>query len=111
MPGVPGVRRSLAGEWWAYVIAAKRYALFNRVGSGIVRWSALAEDYDRIRDHIEATIPGFADYNTRLRKPRGFHQTAFDWCERRQFSALRQRHPSYSARSPARRQHPNTARA
>ncbi|ANH07168.1 FdhF/YdeP family oxidoreductase [Shinella sp. HZN7] len=42
------------------------------VGSGIVRWSALAEDYDRIRDHIEATIPGFADYNTRLRKPRGF---------------------------------------
>ena len=42
------------------------------VGSGIVRWSALAEDYDRIRDHIEATIPGFTDYNTRLRKPRGF---------------------------------------
>ncbi|GLR54370.1 FdhF/YdeP family oxidoreductase [Shinella yambaruensis] len=42
------------------------------VGSGIVSWSALAEDYDRIRDHIEATIPGFADYNTRLRKPRGF---------------------------------------
>ncbi|CAK7259545.1 MULTISPECIES: FdhF/YdeP family oxidoreductase [unclassified Shinella] len=42
------------------------------VGSGIVSWNALAEDYDRIRDHIEATIPGFADYNTRLRKPRGF---------------------------------------
>lgn len=42
------------------------------VGSGIVRWSALAEDYDRIRDDIEATIPGFTDYNTRLRKPRGF---------------------------------------
>ena len=42
------------------------------VGSGVVRWSTLADDYDRIRDHIAATIPGFADYNTRLRKPRGF---------------------------------------
>jgi molybdopterin-dependent oxidoreductase alpha subunit len=43
------------------------------VGTGIVDWPALADDYDRIRDHIEATIPGFEDYNTRLRKPRGFH--------------------------------------
>ena len=43
------------------------------VGSGVVDWPALADDYDRIRDHIEATIPGFEAYNARLRKPRGFH--------------------------------------
>jgi molybdopterin-dependent oxidoreductase alpha subunit len=43
------------------------------VGSNIVSWASLADDYERIRSHIEATIPGFADYNTRLRKPRGFH--------------------------------------
>ncbi len=43
------------------------------VGNGVIDWLALADDYDRIRDHIEATIPGFEDYNTRLRKPRGFH--------------------------------------
>lgn len=43
------------------------------VGNGTVDWAALADDYDRIRDHIEATIPGFEDFNTRLRKPRGFH--------------------------------------
>ncbi|PDS73895.1 FdhF/YdeP family oxidoreductase [Rhizobium phaseoli] len=43
------------------------------VGSAVVDWAELAEDYDRIRDHIEATIPGFEDYNKRLRKPRGFH--------------------------------------
>ena len=43
------------------------------VGEGVVDWTALAEDYDRIRDHIEATIPGFEDFNKRLRKPRGFH--------------------------------------
>ncbi|WP_313527898.1 FdhF/YdeP family oxidoreductase [Shinella sp.] len=43
------------------------------VGNGTVDWAALADDYDRIRDHIEATIPGFGDFNKRLRKPRGFH--------------------------------------
>jgi molybdopterin-dependent oxidoreductase alpha subunit len=42
------------------------------VGEGTVDWTALAEDYDRIRDAIEATIPGFEDFNKRLRKPRGF---------------------------------------
>ena len=43
------------------------------VGSAVVGWAELAGDYDLIRDHIEATIPGFEDYNARLRKPRGFH--------------------------------------
>jgi molybdopterin-dependent oxidoreductase alpha subunit len=43
------------------------------VGCDKVDWMALAEDYDLIRDHIAATIPGFQDYNRRLRKPRGFH--------------------------------------
>jgi len=43
------------------------------VGTGLVDWAALADDYDLIREHIEATIPGFEDYNRRLRKPRGFH--------------------------------------
>lgn len=43
------------------------------VGSAVVDWAELADDHDRIRDHIEATIPGFENYNARLRKPRGFH--------------------------------------
>ncbi len=43
------------------------------VGSAVVDWAELADDYDLIRDHIEATIPGFENYNQRLRKPRGFH--------------------------------------
>ena len=29
-------------------------------------------DYDRIRDLIEQTIPGFEDYNARIRVPGGF---------------------------------------
>ncbi|HUF17340.1 MAG TPA: FdhF/YdeP family oxidoreductase [Thermoanaerobaculia bacterium] len=32
-----------------------------------VDWLALASDYDRIRDHIEAVIPGFERYNERIR--------------------------------------------
>jgi anaerobic selenocysteine-containing dehydrogenase len=30
-------------------------------------------DYDRIRDHIARVVPGFDDYNSRVRRPGGFH--------------------------------------
>ncbi|MEL6063660.1 MULTISPECIES: FdhF/YdeP family oxidoreductase [unclassified Methylobacterium] len=43
------------------------------VGSSKIDWAGFAADYDRIRDAIAATIPGFEDYNTRVRKPRGFY--------------------------------------
>ncbi|HEX8707600.1 MAG TPA: FdhF/YdeP family oxidoreductase [Pyrinomonadaceae bacterium] len=36
-------------------------------------WTALAVDYDRIRDLIERVIPGFEDYNRRVRVPGGFY--------------------------------------
>ncbi|WP_342106004.1 FdhF/YdeP family oxidoreductase [Methylobacterium sp. SI9] len=42
------------------------------VGSAAIDWAGFAADYDRIRAAIAATIPGFSDYNTRVRKPRGF---------------------------------------
>jgi len=37
-----------------------------------VDWMALVADYDRIRDLIEQTIPGFERYNARIRVPGGF---------------------------------------
>jgi molybdopterin-dependent oxidoreductase alpha subunit len=37
-----------------------------------VEWERLVEDYDRIRDLIERVIPGFEDYNGRVRLPGGF---------------------------------------
>ncbi|APD11125.1 CbbBc protein [Pandoraea vervacti] len=37
-----------------------------------VDWQSLVGDYDRIRDLIERTVPGFDDYNTRIRVPGGF---------------------------------------
>ena len=36
-------------------------------------WDALVENYDHIRDAIQNTIPGFENYNERVRKPGGFY--------------------------------------
>ncbi len=38
-----------------------------------IAWLALIEDYDRIREHIAEVIPGFEDFNARVRYPGGFH--------------------------------------
>jgi len=38
-----------------------------------VDWQSLAADYDRIRAHIERVVPGFDDYNARVRQRGGFH--------------------------------------
>ncbi len=37
-----------------------------------VSWCWLIENYDRVRDLIEQTIPGFESFNDRVRKPGGF---------------------------------------
>jgi molybdopterin-dependent oxidoreductase alpha subunit len=38
-----------------------------------VDWDELVADYDRIRDRIARVVPGFDDYNRRIRQPGGFH--------------------------------------
>jgi molybdopterin-dependent oxidoreductase alpha subunit len=38
-----------------------------------VDWEDLAGNYDKIRDAIERVVPGFDDYNSRVRKPAGFY--------------------------------------
>ncbi|WP_421118411.1 FdhF/YdeP family oxidoreductase [Aquihabitans daechungensis] len=37
-----------------------------------VDWAGLAADYGRIRDEIEAVVPGFTDFNRRIDRPGGF---------------------------------------
>jgi molybdopterin-dependent oxidoreductase alpha subunit len=37
-----------------------------------VDWDKMKDDYDNIRDGIEAVIAGFTDYNKRIREPGGF---------------------------------------
>jgi len=37
-------------------------------GKSKINWTALTSDYDQIRDHIARVIPGFEDFNGRIRK-------------------------------------------
>jgi anaerobic selenocysteine-containing dehydrogenase len=39
----------------------------------VVEWEQLVEDYDRVRELVERVIPGFEDYNRRVRVPGGFY--------------------------------------
>jgi molybdopterin-dependent oxidoreductase alpha subunit len=38
-----------------------------------VDWDRLASNYDLIRDRIERVVPGFENYNSRVREPGGFY--------------------------------------
>jgi molybdopterin-dependent oxidoreductase alpha subunit len=38
-----------------------------------VNWEELIGDYDKVRDAIEQVVPGFDDYNARVRNDGGFH--------------------------------------
>ena len=38
-----------------------------------VNWDKYLEDYDHVRNDIERTIPGFEEYNRRVRLPGGFY--------------------------------------
>ena len=42
------------------------------LGTAQLEWSSLVEDYDRIRDLMEASLKGFENYNERVRQPNGF---------------------------------------
>ncbi|MFC4909806.1 FdhF/YdeP family oxidoreductase [Actinomadura gamaensis] len=53
----------------AIVAGLARRVLGDRHG---IDWDAMERDYDVIRDHVERVVPGFADYNARVREPDGF---------------------------------------
>jgi molybdopterin-dependent oxidoreductase alpha subunit len=50
------------------IVAGLGKALIGEVAP----WDELAADYDRIRDRIEACVPGFADFNARVKDGPGF---------------------------------------
>ncbi|MEU3272070.1 FdhF/YdeP family oxidoreductase [Saccharomonospora sp. NPDC006951] len=53
-------------------------AILSRLGTALfgedhpVPWARFERDYDAIRDHIAAVVPGCADYNAKVREPDGF---------------------------------------
>jgi len=54
----------------AIVARLARATLGNRT---TVDWEAMIADYDRTRDSIARVIPGFENYNERVRRPGGFY--------------------------------------
>lgn len=62
-PGSPQLRSEPA------IVAAMAMATLPE---SKIDWLALVADYDRIRDLIEQTIPGFDNYNQPIRHPGGF---------------------------------------
>ena len=55
------------------IVAGIASVLESRVPMSDLGWHNLVEDYDRIRDLIEKTIPGFNNYNSRVREKSGFY--------------------------------------
>ena len=55
------------------IIAGMAKAAFRGREDVPVDWEYYMEDYDRIRDKIEEVIPGFENYNVRVREGKGFY--------------------------------------
>lgn len=66
---LPPASKHLLGE--PEIVARMAHATLGDRGN--IRWRWLAEDYDRLRTWIEAVVPGFPDFNTRIRQPGGFY--------------------------------------
>jgi len=67
-----GMNRPASPNLLSEIAIVARMALAT-LGSAKVDWLAHANDYALIRDGIEKVIPGFENYNERLRHPGGFH--------------------------------------
>ncbi len=52
------------------IIAEMAQAVF---GNAPINWSEMAKDYSVVRDHIDATIAGFENFNEKIKNPAGFY--------------------------------------
>jgi molybdopterin-dependent oxidoreductase alpha subunit len=50
-----------------------RMAMATLGSRSVIDWKSYADDYDEIRNIIEKCIPGFENYNERVRQPGGFY--------------------------------------
>ncbi|HEY9047116.1 MAG TPA: FdhF/YdeP family oxidoreductase [Ohtaekwangia sp.] len=50
-----------------------RMAMATLGNKSIINWQRYANSYDAVRDDIEKTIPGFENYNVRVRNKEGFY--------------------------------------
>ncbi|MFC4337735.1 FdhF/YdeP family oxidoreductase [Salininema proteolyticum] len=65
---IPPLSGEMRSEPW--IVTALAQKLFG--DDEHVDWAALSEDYDRIRDLVEKVVPGFENFNRRVRERNGF---------------------------------------
>ncbi|MBH8559583.1 FdhF/YdeP family oxidoreductase [Hymenobacter negativus] len=68
-----GILVPLAGDQLSEVAIICGTAIATLGDKTRTDWVAMTENYDVIRDHISRVIPGFEDFNTKLRRPGGFY--------------------------------------
>ena len=68
-----GILVPLAGEQLSEVAIICGTAIATLGDKTKTDWVAMTENYDVIRDHIARVIPGFENFNEKLRKPGGFY--------------------------------------
>jgi molybdopterin-dependent oxidoreductase alpha subunit len=66
--GLPPAAQTILSE--PAIVAGLARAVLGSAST--IDWEALAADYDRIRDRIAEVVPGFEDFNRRIREPGGF---------------------------------------
>lgn len=67
-----GMKKPASPDLLSEPAIVARLAAMTLKNSG-TPWLPLIEHYDRIRDRIAAVIPGFENFNARVRVPGGFH--------------------------------------
>ena len=55
------------------IISGIATAIEDRISMSNLNWTEIISDYDNVRNLIEETIPGFDDYNSRVRRRSGFY--------------------------------------
>jgi molybdopterin-dependent oxidoreductase alpha subunit len=68
-----GVLKPVSSRLLSECAIVCRLALATLAHRTKIDWAKYMNDYDLIRDAIEKTIPGFDEYNKRVREPGGFY--------------------------------------
>ncbi|WP_022824104.1 FdhF/YdeP family oxidoreductase [Hymenobacter norwichensis] len=68
-----GVLEPIPGEMLSEVAIVCGMAIATLDGRSTVDWVGCTENYDLIRDYVERTIPGFEQFNEKVRHPGGFY--------------------------------------
>jgi molybdopterin-dependent oxidoreductase alpha subunit len=68
-----GVLKPISGDLLSEPVIVCRLAKATLGNRSKINWDKYAQHYDAIRDDIERSIPGFENYNQRVRIPGGFY--------------------------------------